>query len=80
MVQTISPSVARIPRGPAPPDDRLWSVQDVSYSLGIPVGTLYQWKVHRKGPPCRRIGRYLRYRPADVRAWVDELGDALVTL
>jgi hypothetical protein len=52
-------------------------VQDVSYYLGVPVGTLYQWKVHGKGPSCRRIGRYLRYRPTDVRTWVDELGDAL---
>jgi DNA-binding transcriptional MerR regulator len=54
-------------------DARLWSVQDVADFLGIPVQTLYQWRTKGYGPPARRIGRYLRYRPADVRSWVDEL-------
>jgi excisionase family DNA binding protein len=52
-------------------EDRLWTAQEVAYYLGVPVQTLYQWKCEGKGPACRRIGRHLRYRPADVRAWVD---------
>ena len=24
--------------------DRLWSIRDVSAFLGVPVGTLYQWR------------------------------------
>ncbi len=56
-------------------DDRLWSVDDVSYYLGIPVATLYQWRCAGRGPRVRRVGRYLRYRPADVRSWVAELSD-----
>ncbi|HEY5845400.1 MAG TPA: helix-turn-helix domain-containing protein [Microlunatus sp.] len=55
--------------------DRLWSVEEVSYYLGVPVGTLYSWRVQRKGPPCRRLGRVLRYRPADVEEWFSALGD-----
>lgn len=55
-------------------DDRLWSVSDVSYYLGVPIGTLYQWRCAGHGPRARRVGRYLRYRPADVRTWVAELG------
>lgn len=55
------------------PDDRLWSVQDVSEYLGVPVGTLYAWRSAGTGPPARRIGKWLRYRPADVRGWVDAL-------
>lgn len=51
------------------PDDRLWSVQDVSYYLGVPVSTLYQWRCAGHGPRSRRIGRHLRYVPADVKAW-----------
>lgn len=77
--RTISASVKRIPTGATAPDDRLWSVHDVSYFLGVPVSTLYQWKVHSRGPACVRMGRHLRYRPADVRAWVDGLGDARVS-
>jgi predicted DNA-binding transcriptional regulator AlpA len=52
--------------------DRLWSVEDVSYYLGVPVKTLYQWKWRGEGPPVRKIGRYLRYDPTAVKAWVDQ--------
>ncbi len=51
---------------------RLWSVSDVSEFLGIPVGTLYQWRHRGQGPRARKVGRHLRYDPADVQAWLDE--------
>jgi Helix-turn-helix domain len=57
------------------PRDRRWSVEEVSYYLGVPVGTLYSWRVQRRGPACRRIGRFLGYRPEDVTAWFAGLGD-----
>lgn len=50
--------------------DRLWSVEEVSIYLGVPVKTLYQWKWRGAGPPVRKIGRYLRYDPAAVKRWV----------
>ncbi|MEO3780382.1 helix-turn-helix domain-containing protein [Micromonospora sp. B11E3] len=56
----------------ATPTERLWSVTDVSAFLGIPVGTLYQWRHRRIGPRASRVGRHLRYDPADVRAWFDK--------
>ena len=52
--------------------DRLWSVEDVSAYLGVPVKTLYQWKWRGEGPPVRKVGRYLRYDPAAVKSWVAE--------
>ena len=51
--------------------DRLWTVHDVAAFLGVPVGTLYQWRYLRIGPPAYRVGRHLRYDPAAVRAWLD---------
>ena len=51
--------------------ERLWSVEDVSDYLGVPVKTLYQWKWRGEGPPVKKIGRHLRYDPAKLRAWVD---------
>lgn len=50
---------------------RLWTVDDVSAFLGVPVRTLYQWRYLRSGPPSYRIGRHLRYDPAAVRVWLE---------
>jgi hypothetical protein len=52
--------------------DRLWSVDDVAAFLRVPVETLYQWRKRKYGPPAARVGRHLRYDPADVRAWFRE--------
>jgi excisionase family DNA binding protein len=49
----------------------LWTVDEVSAFLGVPVATLYQWRYRRIGPRASRIGRHLRYNPNDVRAWVE---------
>jgi predicted DNA-binding transcriptional regulator AlpA len=56
--------------GRALPEDRLWSIEDVSYYLGVPVGTLYYWRCRGQGPSSSRLGRHVRYRADDVRAWV----------
>ncbi len=50
----------------------LWSVEEVSAFLRVPVGTLYQWRYRRIGPRAFKVGRRLRYDPADVRAWLAE--------
>lgn len=60
------------------PQDRLWSIDEVSYFLGIPKPTLYQWRTLDRGPAARRMGRYLRYRPQDVHAWVESLPTEVV--
>jgi predicted DNA-binding transcriptional regulator AlpA len=51
--------------------DRLWTPDDTSAFLGIPVGTLYQWRTRSQGPRAYRVGRHLRYDPTDVRQWLD---------
>ena len=52
------------------PEDRLWTVEETSYFLGVPVATLYHWRWRGEGPQACKIGRHVRYRPEDVRAWV----------
>ena len=54
---------------------RLWTVEDVAEFLGIPVRTLYDWRGRGYGPPAKKVGRYLRYDPAEVQRWFDSLGD-----
>ncbi|MEU2631408.1 helix-turn-helix domain-containing protein, partial [Kitasatospora sp. NPDC007106] len=38
----------------------------------VPLETIYQWRRKRTGPPGFRVGRYLRYDPAEVAQWVAE--------
>jgi excisionase family DNA binding protein len=61
----------------APKFDRLWTVEDVAAYLSIPVQTLYQWRSKHYGPPARRVGKYLRFRPEDVKAWFERLGEGV---
>jgi len=54
---------------------RLLTIGQLADLLQVPVGTLYQWRHRRYGPPGRRVGRHVRYRPEDVKAWLDSLDD-----
>lgn len=59
---------------PAPSRSRprpLWSVVDVSEYLGVPVKTIYSWRMDRSGPPCIRVGKHLRFVQEEVVAWVE---------
>ncbi|OZM73564.1 excisionase [Amycolatopsis antarctica] len=49
---------------------KLWTITDLSDHLGVPVGTLYQWRTKGYGPTGRRIGKHVRYRPEDVDTWI----------
>jgi excisionase family DNA binding protein len=53
-------------------DDHAWTPEEVSYFLGVPIATLYQWRHKGIGPKSRRIGRHVRYKSDDVRAWFEE--------
>ncbi|WP_129787734.1 helix-turn-helix domain-containing protein [Promicromonospora panici] len=51
----------------------LLTPQEVADLLRIPVRSLYvQRSAGRPTPPGVKIGRHLRYRLADVEAWVEE--------
>jgi excisionase family DNA binding protein len=52
--------------------NQTWTIEEVSTFLRIPVGTLYQWRHRRIGPRASKVGRHLRYDPADVRAWLNQ--------
>lgn len=56
--------------------DRMWTPEDVSHFLGVPVTTLYRWRYLGTGPTASRIGRHLRYLREDVEAWVREQQEA----
>ncbi len=45
---------------------RLPWAEEVAMILGVPVKTLYHWRYKGVGPAGMRVGRHLRYRPADL--------------
>ena len=54
----------------------LWGIEETARYLGIPPATLYQWRHRKYGPLGRRVGRYVRYDPADIRSWFASIGDS----
>jgi excisionase family DNA binding protein len=67
---------------PEPPDsrailrdglpDRYLTPEDIATLLRVPLETVYQWRKKRTGPPGFRVGKHLRYDPADVHHWIAE--------
>jgi predicted DNA-binding transcriptional regulator AlpA len=47
------------------------TVEDLARREGVPVQTVYGWNKTGTGPRFMKIGRYARYRLADVIAWED---------
>ncbi|WP_329527395.1 helix-turn-helix domain-containing protein [Streptomyces sp. NBC_01462] len=52
--------------------DRYLTPDDIAEMFEVPKETVYQWRKKRTGPPGFRIGKHLRYDPADVLAHVAE--------
>lgn len=48
----------------------MWDLDKVSAFLGIPKGTLYQWRSLRRGPRSHKQGNTVLYDPFDVRAYL----------
>lgn len=51
--------------------DSLMTIDELGAELKIPKATLYSWRTNGKGPIGIRVGKHLRYRRADVEAWLD---------
>ncbi|MFI9765701.1 helix-turn-helix domain-containing protein [Streptomyces sp. NPDC052415] len=56
--------------------DRYLTADDIAVIFKVPKETVYQWRKKRIGPPGFRIGKYIRYDPADVRAYVTQRKNA----
>lgn len=51
--------------------DRLLTVGQLAEVTGVPTQTVYKWSAAGTGPRRLRLGKHLRYRASDVRAWLD---------
>jgi predicted DNA-binding transcriptional regulator AlpA len=52
--------------------DRYLTPDDIAAMFEVPLETVYQWRKKRTGPPGFRIGKHLRYDPADIRDYVND--------
>lgn len=50
----------------------LMTLPEVCELLGISEATAYYWRQKSYGPKGARIGKQLRYRRADVEAWLNK--------
>lgn len=51
--------------------EELLTTEEVGALLKIPIATIRWWRHVGKGPKGFTVGRHVRYRSADVQAWID---------
>ena len=44
----------------------LWTIEDLSAFLGVPVATIYKWRSMGTAPSAYKVGKHLRWDPKDV--------------
>lgn len=49
---------------------RLMTPRELSSYLGVPSGTLANWRYQGYGPPFVKVGRQVRYRSDDLDNWL----------
>ncbi|WP_200942435.1 MULTISPECIES: helix-turn-helix transcriptional regulator [unclassified Microbacterium] len=47
------------------------TIEQVADVLQVPVDTVYAWRSKQYGPPAFKVGKYLRWKPEVVEAWID---------
>jgi predicted DNA-binding transcriptional regulator AlpA len=50
--------------------EALLNEYDVARLTGLSVATVRRWRLLRQGPRFFKLGAAVRYRPEDVRAWL----------
>jgi excisionase family DNA binding protein len=48
----------------------LMNIEELAEYLGVPVATIYDWRVAGRGPCAIRVGRSLKFAVPDVRDWL----------
>ena len=44
----------------------LWTIEDLSAFLGVPVATIYKWRSMGTAPSAYKVGKHLQWDPKDV--------------
>lgn len=62
---------------PEPPQrpEPLLSIAEVALWLRVSEETIRHWRASGKGPRATRVGKHLRWEPAEIRTWLAEHRD-----
>ena len=55
--------------------EALLGVDALAGELGVPISTIYAWRHRGLGPRGYKVGKYVRYRRADIEAWLELQAD-----
>lgn len=53
-------------------DEPLIGIPELARWLNVEVETVYDWRKHRRGPRGYRIGGRVKFKPAEVRSWIEQ--------
>jgi len=62
---------AAVPANPRLSTPELMNEYEVARHLSVSPETVRKWRQLKKGPPAIKVGACVRYRRADVDAWLD---------
>lgn len=51
--------------------DRQLPSTEAAQVVGVSPDTLNKWRLQKKGPPFRKIGRTVRYAQSELIAWLN---------
>jgi len=68
ITERIEAAKAVVPLG-----EPLVGIKELAAWSGIPVSTLYSLLAAGRGPVHFKLGRCLRFRPADIHSWLDSI-------
>lgn len=58
----------------AAPAAQLWTVEQVAHYLNVKARTVYDY-VYNRDLPSLKVGGSLRFRPAEIEAWIEQQND-----
>ena len=50
----------------------LIGVDELAEWLGVPIQTIYDWRLSGRVPRAHKIGKHLRFAISDVQVWLEE--------
>lgn len=76
LIPTGAPDRAAAPSTNGLKYDPLLTIDEVSDWLGVPKGTLYQWRSRSRGPRAIKLGNGIRYRRSEIENYLELHTDA----